>query len=318
MPGQRRDDSIRHGFCPPAICGSSCTREPNRIACSCYAESWVGGLEEPYYSVSSNHLISKFASENQAKVLLSGIGADELFCGYNYYKRANLPLLSLDFTPNFDSKNYRSNSVSRLLSLLFSNSRQHLYLNLFQKFTDSELRNLFSDEFAPPCRVNDYIEERYPLLTNLESNLSVFTYMDMKLYVGNHQVHRIDRAMSAYSLEGRFPFLDHELIEASAMLPDSQKLRNGVHKFVLRNLAKKYLPTSIGKNPKKGFSMPLREWIDGALFEIVNENIIDLRKRSIVKRDAIDLLLKKYDEHQLSPHKLWYLVSLEMWLKKIL
>jgi asparagine synthase (glutamine-hydrolysing) len=106
------------------------------------------------------------------------------------------------------------------------------------------------------------------------------TYLDMKQRLAELLLQRLDRIAMLSSVEGREPFLDHELVEFAIALPPRMKYRDGTGKYVLREAMKDLLPRETLKRPKQGFGTPMAEWLRGPLGQRVQESI---RRSSLVE-----------------------------------
>jgi asparagine synthase (glutamine-hydrolysing) len=125
----------------------------------------------------------------------------------------------------------------------------------------------------------------------------------------------------ANSQEGRSAFLSKELLEYIPSLPDEYKIKGKTTKFLLRQLALKYLPAELINQPKRGFEIPLKNWIDNELKEPVFDYLSSTNNfyKNFVHADFVNNLLKK--KIKISAEKrakiLWTLLSLEIWYKKV-
>jgi asparagine synthase (glutamine-hydrolysing) len=128
----------------------------------------------------------------------------------------------------------------------------------------------------------------------------------------------MDIATMAYSLEGRSPLLDHQLMELAASLPDAMKARRGQGKRVLRMALRGWVPDQILDAPKKGFELPVARWFRGELREFAREVLLDPGATSLgwCRREEVGRLL---DEHTAASHdhtkRIWTLLMLELWLR---
>jgi asparagine synthase (glutamine-hydrolysing) len=129
----------------------------------------------------------------------------------------------------------------------------------------------------------------------------------------------MDIATMAHSLEGRSPMLCKELLEWAPSLPDSFKIRGNTTKYLLRKLATEYLPTTLLNQPKRGFEIPLKDWVNGPLKPLIfdylqNSNVL---YPALVDASFVKQLLE--NRVAVSAEKrakmLWTLTSLEIWNK---
>jgi asparagine synthase (glutamine-hydrolysing) len=121
-----------------------------------------------------------------------------------------------------------------------------------------------------------------------------------------------------FSVEGRVPFLDHELVEFAAVIPQNFKIRNGRGKYLLREVAKRYLPLSCLSMPKKGFSLPVDLWMRRELRGFVEEKLSSLKKRGIFEASRVDDLHERFLRKDINYMKVWILVFSELWMEKFI
>jgi asparagine synthase (glutamine-hydrolysing) len=132
---------------------------------------------------------------------------------------------------------------------------------------------------------------------------------------------KMDIATMAHSLEGRSPFLGKELLEYAPTLADNLKIRGGSTKFLLRTLAQKYLPETLINQPKRGFEIPLKKWIDHELHDMIRDYVSApnaFHKQFIDHTFTQSLLNGKTNVPAEKRAKiLWTLFCLEVWHKKV-
>ena len=132
---------------------------------------------------------------------------------------------------------------------------------------------------------------------------------------------KMDIATMAHSLEGRSPLLCKGLLEYVPSINDSFKIKGTQTKHVLRKLAEKYLPSELINQPKRGFEIPLKKWIDGELKELISSYIFspDAYSNNFVDSNFVKNLwnrkVKTGDEKRAK--MIWTLFALEVWYKKI-
>ena len=128
---------------------------------------------------------------------------------------------------------------------------------------------------------------------------------DFQSYLTDDILCKVDRASMYSSLETRTPFLSHELIEYSQTIPLSYKINKGVTKFILKKILSKYLPENLFIRPKKGFAIPISDWMRKDLKNWVN----DILSPEICK-NIIILILKKYKRLKMSTLKEYQITNI--------
>jgi asparagine synthase (glutamine-hydrolysing) len=142
-------------------------------------------------------------------------------------------------------------------------------------------------------------------------------YADVKTYLVELLMKQ-DQMSMATSVESRVPFLDHELVEFAAGLPDQWKLSGLTTKRVLREAMKGLLPDSILNRPKMGFPVPFSSWTRGGWNQVVREVLLDRRsrERGIIDPAAVDRLLRDHARAGVDAgDRLWSLLNLELWYR---
>lgn len=289
-------------------------------------------------------LLSRFASKD-VKVCLTGDGADELFGGYNRYlfvKKisskikyfpqlilnkgseliSNLEYKNLEYITNKINKFFFKNSYPQLDDkfqkfgrLLKNSSPLDMYLELIK--TDSNQNNLllknnissnFFDSF-----IND-LSKSY----NFDL-LSLLMEIDKNIYLKGDILHKVDRAGMYYGLETRIPFLNSKIVNFSSVIPVDFKIQQNQTKYIVKELAKKYLPKKIITRKKMGFSVPLDKWINEN-YKIFEQNF--MAKRELFESVGFNFnsILLHFKEHREKKrnwsHTLWNLIVLERWFDK--
>ncbi len=293
-------------------------------------EKIIGNYGEPFFDSSAipSYYVSKEAKK-YVTVILNGDGADELFGGYRRY----VPFAKYDFfkspaaissiagaarkiLPAPVSKKSKYNYLYRLTSLASKRSLE-TYLSAGVDIFEDYEHNIISDgeDYLADMRT-DFDE----IVTSDMSGLKKIMNMDFNSNLFSDLLVKMDIANMAHSLEGRSPFLSKELLEYVPALNDSFKINSGTTKYLLRTLAKNYLPETLLGQPKRGFEIPLRHWVNNELKEIVHDYLSSptALTRQFVKKDFIESLLS--DTIKMPPEKrakiLWTLTCMEIWFKK--
>ena len=272
--------------------------------------------EEPFHSLAPNYIISQLVAENGVTVILNGLGPDEMFCGYGRERglpqwrkfRSWHPLISL--LPG------RYGKLARLKEEAAARDIMDYYVVNFTIIPEGGKQCLFSLPQAQQWNSYARFKDLYHLQAlAFPDDIEALGYMDLVNYIGNHHVYRVDQFTMHFSLEGRFPYLDHELVELAARIPSRFKSHNGVGKYILRQVAQKHIDPSCLTMKKKGFSLPVGQWMHSSLRLLVEEKIRALKAREIFNPQALDQLNRRFYQGNADHYQLWLLVSIELWLE---
>lgn len=279
----------------------------------------LGAYGRPFMDSSAipSFYVSKEAKKHLS-VILNGDGADELFGGYRRYvpikngwlklARIFAPLMTLLPMPR-DKKSPYSH-IYRLLSMSGKSGLDFYLSATIDSFEDSYT-------FAQN-RITDALNNKIALILNDESltPLSQILYLDAKNLLLSDLLPKMDIATMAHSLEGRSPFLSQGIVELAPRIQDGYKISGKNTKFILRTLAKKYLPSEILTQPKRGFEVPLKSWVNNELKEPIFDTLSSKGiAREIVESTFVDELL--LESWRFAPEKrakmLYTLFALEVW-----
>ena len=238
--------------------------------------------DEPFADSSAipTYLVSKVARQH-VTVALSGDGGDENFAGYRRYwynmcdnrlrNLLPLPLRRSIFGPL--GKHYPSlisaPRMFRAKSTLQSLARDPLegYFHTMSLCSGEMKSQLFGSELWRQIGGYDSIDvfRHHYRRAQTDDVLSRLQYVDMKTYMVDDVLVKVDRASMANSLEVRCPLLDHKLMELVAQIPSNLKLRNGRGKYIFRKSLEGILPADVLNRRKQGFAVPVTEWFRGEL-----------------------------------------------------
>lgn len=281
-------------------------------------------LEQPLFdnSVLPTYLVSNFASK-EVKVVLSGDGGDEPFCGYDWTRYSlALPSLPEIWSPSGWLWAYRKGLRGTVQKLIYDlcHGGDGRYLRRMRVF-QALIHELYTDDFlkriTKPADQTDYLD-RVLQSAPVRDRRDRFIYADFSTYLPEDILMKVDRMSMANSLEVRVPLLDHHFIEFVLTLPFRMRFRCGRGKYLLRKLATRYLPPSILKPRKQGFTVPLSNWLQGDLADQI-ESLFRSRAfkaRGIIRPEsALKLIaLNRTNRYDLS-YRIWSLVVLEAWAR---
>ena len=289
-------------------------------------------MDEPFSdpSLVPTYLLSRFTRKH-VTVALGGDGGDELFAGYpmyaglrwaEFYKRVPsllrggiveplvrlLPVKTKNLS--FDYKALRFVTGARYDAVV----RHHVW---FGSFTPEEQTALLTADALAASDGEIYAQARQfaeecdsdDLVTRMQS-------VDTRLYLAEDILTKVDRASMAVSLEVRAPFLDPRVAEYTASLPCHYKLRRQKTKYILKKAVKELLPPFVTKRGKKGFGVPVAEWLKVKLRPLAR----DLLSPERVRRAGVfnpNYIARLQDEHErgVANHRklLWTLLMFELW-----
>jgi len=277
-----------------------------------YMHEYLDHFDEPFADTSSipTLFVSKKTREH-VTVALTGDGGDELFLGYGRYQWAER-LNKWGSVGKFLSPLARNLPVpiSRAGEIFaIQGSHQQLFTAEQGFFSEAELEKLLK----PPIRPFNYAEARYPEMTNAERQ----ALFDFHHYLKDCLLVKVDRASMKYALECRCPLLDHKMVEFAVSLPVKYKVRSGVRKYLMKKLLEQYLPAELVHRPKRGFSIPLEQWLSSEFRFMIDDYLSSLviRRYGIVEEREVSKIVKQFKkgDKQLY-HRIWCLIVLHRWL----
>jgi asparagine synthase (glutamine-hydrolysing) len=273
--------------------------------------------------------LSRLTKQQHVRVALTGDGADELFGGYatytadriaRYLRRLHPSLLraaatSLRAWPVSNEKVGMEYCVKRLFAgSLMPEDEAHVYWN--GTFSHSERSALFSETDEKPL-LDLFRNSRSG--TEHSNSLASFFNFDQNYYLTDDILCKVDRMSMAHSVEVRPPFLDHRIVEFSASLPDSLKIKGLQQKRVLRELMKNRLPAPIVNRKKIGFDIPTHDWFRGILRPLLFETLTRkaVSESGIFEWKTIDSLVHSHLNRRANlGFHLWGLVTFFQWMKR--
>ena len=292
--------------------------------------------DEPFADSSAvpTYYVSKTAREH-VTVALSGDGGDENFAGYRRYyfdQRENwlrswLPsevrrpvfgtLASLYPKADWAPRIFRGKATFENLA----RAPIEAYFRSVSAVQSSLKRKLLHPDVMSHLASYDSLDvlRHYYDKADTEDTLSRIQYVDIKTYLTDDILTKVDRASMANSLEVRAPILDHKFMELAARIPSSLKLRGRVGKYIFKKTLEPLLPQSTLTRPKMGFAVPLARWFRHELKEMAHEVILGRHAEDFTEPRIVE---KIWGEHQRGfrdrSTELWTLLMFRLWQRRFL
>lgn len=285
----------------------------------------VKAYDEPFADSSAipTYYLSSFTRE-YVKVALSGDGGDELFAGYNSYLKMvqlkNNPANS-KFTNRYIfsliNKALPDHMFGKGYSYLLSKNKNTIgaYFCMWKDYERSGLYNKFLKG-----HINNSFENRkVAILDSINGNfLSKMQALDMKTYLIDDILTKVDRASMMNSLEVRVPLLDHKLAELTFKIPSNFKMNEKTTKYIFKQAMKPFLPGDVFKHKKQGFAIPLKIWFKDDLkaytFDVLGSS---KRLENWLDKDTIKQILNSHQKGVRDySDKIWSLLILNEWMKQ--
>lgn len=295
-------------------------------------------LDEPLadFSVFPTYLVSKMA-RSQVKVILSGDGGDELFGGYEHYQAQKLSEFPFSFlfhrtlpsvVKNFSPSSKKKGLWNKLRRYCqgFEHSPAERHLRWMMLLPPESKKFLYSKDFVQelggiePVHKMDPFQEIFCRMNRFDAQNGE-CYLDLKTYLVDDILVKVDRMSMAVSLETRVPLLDHRVVEFAFRIPGKFKLRGLTTKWIFKKTMERLLPHQNIYRSKQGFSIPMKHWLRKELKDLMFEYLTQNRIRSqgyfnfeyIKKMKDLHLQGKENFSHQL-----WALLVFEMWKERYL
>jgi len=300
------------------------------------AEKLMTFLDEPLADVSvfPTFLVSQLARQH-VTVALTGDGGDELFAGYDHYI-ANKLAAYYDLLPGLlrhgvinpvlrygRPSQQKKGIINRLKrfeeGLQFPENMAHARWMVF--LNDAEKRAFYAGDLSAQLLHSDAFSflTRYLHRNGSKIGLDDQLYTDIKTYLVDDILAKVDRMSMAVSLEARVPFLDHEVVEFAARIPSSLKLRGFSRKYILKKAVGHLIPQKVLTRGKEGFSIPMKNWLREELKPMMMDflSAARLRRQGWFNQEYIARLAKEHLQEQANhSHRLWPLIVFQMWCER--
>ena len=276
-----------------------------------YFEDTLTALEQPHAdsaAVPLNILTNKIHNTG-IKTVLSGEGSDELFLGYDNYAKF---LGYYDFAKTLD--NGQNEFLNSIIGALQNNTKESEYLrrvvkkqNIYNSFgevySDIQKRKLFKK--VPTFKTENPKKDPVDWMS----------YIDLKIWLGEALLSKVDRISMRNSLEVRTPFLDYRLVNLTFSIDSKLKIGD-TNKCLLKKIASKYIPKEIVHRTKKGFNSPFNEWIQEEYKDSILEILLKVNKETkLFNEEYLKHIYNLASQKKFKQH-LWTIFIFSKWFKK--
>jgi asparagine synthase (glutamine-hydrolysing) len=264
--------------------------------------------------------VAQLAREH-VTVVLSGEGADELFGGYRIYREPQslrpierLPLsirrmlnrIARVMPNGFKGRNYLIRGTTPLEER-FGNAK------IFSEDMKAEVLRLDSEMLRAYKNPQQIAGDYYKKTKHLDP-VSRMQYIDMNLWMPGDILMKADKMTMAHSLELRVPFLDKELFEVARRIPAKYRIANGTTKYIFRKAMEGIIPDFILNRPKLGFPVPLRDWLQGSMGDMLLEQIKASGIEDYININAVERMTQKHRSGQGDyARRIWTIYVFAVW-----
>ena len=290
----------------------------------------LNAIDHPSGDGPNTYIISKHTKRAGLTIALSGLGGDELFAGYDVFKRLySLPEKKWIFSFPKQFRALAGNALKLAKPGVASEKIKEIlvqdYLELAYTYPvnrkvllDETIYKLLGEKLPSNSVHQNLLKEisfkgrgfKLPLLSKI-------SYAEISSYMQNVLLRDSDQMGMANALEIRVPFLDHKLVEYVTGVPDEYKYPHYTKKLLIDSLSD-LIPKEIYDRPKMGFVFPWKNWLKNELKDIAEENIKSLAARNFINESQMNQLWKEFlnDNPSVTWSRVWPLIVLEHWLKK--
>ncbi|HDP94420.1 MAG TPA: asparagine synthase (glutamine-hydrolyzing) [Candidatus Aminicenantes bacterium] len=292
-------------------------------------------MDEPLGDFSNfpTYLVSRTARE-RVTVVLSGDGGDEIFGGYEHYIAQRMarfldPLPMRPFhgvlaglTHLFPPSTRKKGMINRIkrFSEGLENPWDQRHFRWMLFLSPRSKAGLYAPEFLQPHFLEP-LTRREPFAAHFRqasrfSGINQDLYLDLKTYLTDNILVKVDRMSMANSLEARVPLLDHRLVELAFSLPPEWKVRGSVTKWFFKQSMEGILPRSVIHRRKEGFSIPIKNWLRTDLRDLMQDTLSEARIKDsgLFQPQAVQRMVNEHlSGKQNHSHRLWALIQFNLW-----
>lgn len=287
----------------------------------------IASMDQPSIDGINSYVVSEAVRNAGLKVAISGLGGDEVFAGYHFFRTANRDEARLKRAQQLPRPLRRiaaravglavtGNRATKIENLLKSNDLQEPAVRLHRMLFSSRqretlLKNSNGHSGANPTTV--WTNEQLARCASADP-VNRMSALELGGYLANTLLRDTDSMSMAHALEVRVPLIDHVLVEKMLAIPGASKIKEGRPKWLLVD-AVGDLPTEIVDRPKKGFEFPFKEWISGSLKSEILDSLGSSRIGEIFDKAAVGNVWIAFERGSISWSRVWSFYVMEQWAK---
>jgi asparagine synthase (glutamine-hydrolysing) len=284
-------------------------------------------FDEPFADSSAipTYYVSQMARQ-RVTVILSGDGGDELFAGYRSYQKKD-EFQAIRAVPR-GIRRMMLEPLARALPIETQGRNVLKFVANSPSDNSTETMGIYpyiKDDLLTPHLRNELQQHPVQLAASIledvhfSNKLARMQYLDARLYLPGDILVKVDRMSMANSLETRAPLLDYRVIEFAARLPVELRIKDGITKYLLKKLLRRYVPEQIINKRKQGFAVPINGWFATTLSDFVRDVLLEkrARERSLFKAKTVEHVLNLHQAGRRDYSTwIWTLLNLELWFRE--
>lgn len=265
-------------------------------------------------------LVSQLA-KSQVTMALSGDGGDELFMGYgayNWARRLQNPLLQYSRKSLYQISRLGNSWSKRGGKVINYSDKEQIPSHIFSQeqclFSRDEISRVLQPDFVHSFSLDNEIAKAARELSPME-NQALF---DVNYYLREDLLQKVDRSSMKYSLEVRVPLLDYNIVEFALNVNENLKVHKDIHKYLLKQVLYEYVPSSFFDRPKKGFSIPLSDWLNGDLHFLIDNYLNEemIKKVGVFNPKHVRIILRKFKSSRYNHlyNRIWQMILVQKFM----
>lgn len=295
-------------------------------------------LDEPIADPAAinTYLIAKAAKDSGTTVLLNGMGGDEIFAGYRKHLASMLAITYrriprvlrkalvesfVHFAPvTFSQRGWRTARWAKRFIKSAGYDPVNSFIGSYSYYDETEFQQLLAPEFYTPR------DQTYPLRRHFDyfdqagelEYLNQMCFVDCKMFLPGLNLMYSDKATMAAGVEGRPPLVDHKVVEFAFSIPAKYKIHGLQSKYVFKKAMETLLPHEVIYRPKAPFGAPLRSWVKNGLEVLMRDLLSEerIKRRGYLNPAYVQkIIADDRAGQQDNAHRIWALLTLEMWFK---